>query len=358
MQIHHITPTLTNGDAVSNNLIAIANLFEQTGMNGYIFCESNHRTTNCNQSVKKFSELHKVISDEDIIIYHKSTGTKMTDEVSKLKNKVIVVYHNITPDTFFNGYNEGLIELTRWGREQLKKLKNCTYFICDSDYNKQELLENGIDDKKIITIPLLVEFDDFESESDDKIYKNMNDGKTNILFVGRVAPNKKQEDIIKSFNYYKKFLNTNSRLILVGNWSGLEKYYEELRNLVENLCLSDVHFCSHIPFSEIISYYKSADIFLCMSEHEGFCVPLLEAMYFELPIIAFNKAAVPETLNGSSILINQKDYALIAQTIDEVVNNSQLRDGIIENQKVRLKYFSKEKNEKILFEKILEVINN
>ncbi len=357
MRIHHVTQTLSNGDAVSNNLVAIVKLLDEKDIDGYIFCEQCHRRKDEGIEIIDFNEIDKHIKAEDIIIYHKSIGTKLTDKIAKLKNKVIVVYHNITPAEYFEGYNDELVKLLAWGRRQLKSLENCLHFICDSDYNKEDLIKEGIDESKMSTIPLLINFDDYQGKYDSELYNKMNDGKVNILFVGRVSPNKKHEDIIKSFNYYKKFINNESRLILVGGWTGVEKYHEELSALVNQLRLTDVHFCSHIPFSKILAYYKSADVFLCMSEHEGFCVPLLEAMSFEVPVIAYDCAAVPETLGGSSVVIKEKDYPLIAATIEEVIENTKLRKNIIARQTERLKYFEKEKIEKMTFEKLMSIIN-
>lgn len=109
------------------------------------------------------------------------------------------------------------------------------------------------------------------------------DGYTNFIFVGRVAPNKKQEDVIRAFYCYKKYCNPKSRLFIVGSYNGMERYYHRLRRYVGALELDNVVFTGHIPFAQILAYYHLADLFLCMSDHEGFCVPLVEAMYFNLP---------------------------------------------------------------------------
>lgn len=356
MKIHHITPTLAKGDAVSNNLVAIAHLLENEGYKNDIICEMNARGIEENIEIIDFTAFDDTVEDGDIIIYHHSIGTDIVDKLSKLNNKIIVVYHNITPSNYLEDYNPPLAKLAKRGRTQLKKLSNANYFICDSDYNKQDLINEGISTDNVVTIPLLIEFGDYEKEYDKEVFKSMNDGKTNILFVGRVAPNKKQEDIIKSFNYYKKLVNSNSRLILVGSWNGLEKYYEELTTLVNELQVEDVHFCSHTPFSHILAYYRTADAFLCMSEHEGFCVPVLEAMYFDVPVIAYDAAAVPETLGGASIVVKEKDYSLIAATINEVVENNELRNVVIEKQKERLKYFDNKKIEKDIIEQLIKII--
>src|SRR5690606_3919553 len=147
------------------------------------------------------------------------------------------------------------------------------------------------------------------------------DGYTNLLFVGRIAPNKKQDDIIKIFYYYKKFINPESRLILVGSYIGMERYYSELIKLVNDLDLQDVFFTGHIPFESILAYYQISHLFLCMSEHEGFCVPIVEAMLFDLPIIAYRSSAVPATLGNAGFVVSEKNYKAIAELIHIVLND-------------------------------------
>ena len=146
--------------------------------------------------------------------------------------------------------------------------------------------------------PILIPFSDYEKEPDRRVLRRYKgDGKTNLLFVGRIAPNKKQENVIRAFYFYHKYYSPDSRLFLVGSWSGMESYYERLCDYVKALGIAEhVVFTGHIRFDEILAYYHLADVFLCMSEHEGFCVPLVEAMYFHVPIVAYSCAAVPDTL--------------------------------------------------------------
>ena len=129
--------------------------------------------------------------------------------------------------------------------------------------------------------------------------KLYDDDYVNILFTGRVVPNKKQEDVIEAFYYYKRFIQPKSRLILVGSFAGIDKYHDQLEAYVNKLGLEDVIFTGQIKFDEILAYYQLADLFLCMSEHEGFCVPIVEAMYFNVPVIARDTSAIAWTLAGS-----------------------------------------------------------
>lgn len=191
-----------------------------------------------------------------------------------------------------------------------------------------------------------MELDDYKKKPDDNIIKKSKKDIKNIVFVGRVSPNKKQEDIVKSFYYYNKYFNNNSRLFIVGNYEGMERYYKQLNDLVCTLNLEKyVKFTGHIRFEEILGYYSIADLFLCMSEHEGFCVPLVESMYFKVPIIAYDSSAISFTLDGSSILVKEKDYKYIAGMMDYILENDKLREQIVSKQLNRLEQLKPERIE-------------
>lgn len=341
--IYQILPTISYGDAVSNDAINMNKVVLDLGFNGGIYAENiDPKVKDYVKHISKF----RIKSTKDIIIHHFSTGSGVNDYVRSIKDvKKIIRYHNITPEEFFKGYNDVLFNLCKKGREQLNKgYKSYSIALADSEFNKKELDE--LNYKNILTLPIILNFDDYSVSPDSRTILKYNDGKTNFLFVGRIAPNKKQEDIIKSFYYYKKYIDKDSRLFIVGSYNGMERYYSELLNLVDYLKLKDVFFTGHTSFREIISYYKIASVFLCMSEHEGFCVPILESMYFNVPIIAYNSCAVPETLGDSGILVNKKDYRIIAETINLVVNNHDIRDKLVKKQAERLKEFDENKTKK------------
>jgi len=221
------------------------------------------------------------------------------------------------------------------------------YCLADSDYNKQELIEMGYK-CQIDVLPLLIPFEDYDKVPSAKVLeKYMDDGYTNLLFVGRIAPNKKQEDIIKVFNYYKKNINSKSRLIFVGNAGGMELYYEKLQCYVKALELDDVIFTGHVGFEEILAYYRLADVFLCMSEHEGFGVPLVEAMWFDIPIIAYNSSAIPWVLGDSGVLVNNKNSILWSRLIEKILQDTVLQNEILQEQRQRLSEFSFEKTKSL-----------
>uniref|UniRef100_UPI00036E4C8D glycosyltransferase n=1 Tax=Ruminococcus flavefaciens TaxID=1265 RepID=UPI00036E4C8D len=226
------------------------------------------------------------------------------------------------------------------------------YVLADSAFNKAELVKMGYT-CPIDVRPILIKFSDYEQAPDGETVKKYSDGRKNLVFVGRIAPNKKQENVIRAFYCYKK-LNPDSRLILVGSLKGMENYHERLVKYAAALGIGDdVIFPGHIKFSEILAYYHIADAFVCMSEHEGFCVPLVEAMFFDTPIIAYDTSAISDTLGGSGVLLDSNDPVFAAAVIDRVLTDNSLRESIIEGQRRRLEDFSYDRIKNV-FEKELK----
>lgn len=189
-------------------------------------------------------------------------------------------------------------------------------------------------------MPVLIPLKKYEKPPSRKILKKyLNDEFINILFVGRVVPNKKHEDVISIFYQYYTKCNPRSRLFIVGSYEGMEKYFQRLIRYVEQLGLSNVYFTGHLKFDEILAYYKIADAFICMSEHEGFCVPLIEAMYFDIPILAYDSCAIADTLGGSGFLTNTKNPLLNAFALNRILTDKQLKNTILENEQNRLNDF-------------------
>ncbi len=355
MRIIQVIPTVSFGDAVSNDARAICKVIAEMGYKTGIYAENIDYKIN-DPHVHRLSKLPR-LTNEDIVIFNHSTGTELCKQLPTLPGRKMMIYHNITPPHFFEPYNTVAARVTRKGYSGTRFLSDkIDYVMAVSEYNAQDLRKMGYKCPMFIR-PILIPFDDYKKEPDRGVIEKYSDGYTNIVFVGRVAPNKKQEDLIKTFAYYKKNVEPKSRLIIVGNDSGMEKYSSCLKNYVEALGVDDVVFTGQISFKAILAFYKVADVFLCMSEHEGFCVPITEAMFFDVPIIAYNSSAVPDTLGGSGILVDDKDPIFLSLLIDRVVKDKELREQIIQNQKARLADFSYENMRARLIEGLNSFIN-
>lgn len=352
MQIIQILTTVSFGDAVSNDCLAIKRLLQSRGYKTAVYAENLDKRIS-DPDIRYFNKLRNV-GKNDIIIYHLSTGTILNRKIKDLPGRKYVVYHNVTPPHFFIKYSGKLAKLCSKGVGEVKDLKDTFEGgCCDSQYNLDELRSYGFTCPLSVR-PILIPFEDYKKEPDAEVVKKMKDGVKNILFVGRIAPNKCQQDLISMLYAYKKMYSDPVRLILAGNGLGMEKYVARLKCYADNLGLSaDVVFTGQISFPAILAYYSTAHCFVCMSEHEGFCVPLAEAMCFDVPILAYDCCAVPGTLNGTGILLEDKDPAVAAANLHEILNNSSLREEIVKEQRERLSDFSYE-NVSELFMKQLE----
>ena len=339
MRIFQILPVLAFGDAVGNDTRALKDVLVRIGIETEIYADVVDNRLPLH-SAKHISELPEII-ENDIILYHLSTGHELNHFVTTLRAKLVVIYHNVTPEKYFYGYNQDAYKNCYRGIRDTKMLaKYADYALADSEYNRQELITYGYK-CEVDVLPILIPFEDYKKKPSEKIIKRYSDGKTNILFTGRIAPNKKHEDLITSFYYYKKNYNVSSRLILAGSYAGMDNYYQRLLDYIHKLGLEDdVVMPGMSKFNEILAYYHVADVFLCMSEHEGFCVPLVESMFFDIPIVARNTTAIEWTLGGSGFLFDGQDPIETAGIINRVLTDEELRKNILYNQRIRLKGFS------------------
>ena len=328
------------GDAVGNDVMAINEVLKSAGYMTGVFVAKFDKKVNKKDvyNVKMLMSL----KEDDVVIYHLASQDPLVEIVKKLPCKVVLRYHNVTPPQFFKPYDSVSEMVTKNGLLQVEELKDYVdYGMVVSEFNKQDLIGMGYK-CPIDVVPIVIPFDDYKKTPDKDVVEKYSDGITNILFVGRGAPNKKIEDVITAFATYKEKYDSSARLFLVGNYDKKSKYQRVINDTIEKLQVKDVIFPGHISFEAILAYYSVADVFLCMSEHEGFCVPLLEAMSFELPIVAYDCAAVPGTLGGAGELFSNKDYNDVAMKIDKIVKDEEYRQQLIDGQIKRLKDFEYE----------------
>jgi L-malate glycosyltransferase len=185
-------------------------------------------------------------------------------------------------------------------------------------------------------LPVVPDFSHLEVAGDTTLAGDFDDGWTNVLFVGRVIPNKKFEDVIRAFHAYRTRHNPRSRLLLVGSYSGFERYLAMLQGLIARLGTPDIHFLGHVSNEELTALYDVADLFLCASEHEGFCVPLIEAFHKGVPVLAYASTAIPATMDGGGVLYESKDPLDVARLMEAVTSDSRIENAVVESQDAAL----------------------
>jgi len=333
--IYQFVPAISKGDAVSNDIFALSAALTKTGKPNRIAAKSIPAFFQ--ERVDSFSAFAEKITSEDLLIYHMAVGCEMNKWIMSQTCRKVMIYHNITPENYFTYYDINSAAVTRQGRHDLALMApHFDLAIGDSEYNAQELRDLGY--KNVHSLPLLIPFADYEATPDRALLEKYDDDYLNLLFVGRMVPNKCIEDIISAFSLLKK-LRPRSRLFLVGSQS-MERYAHKLINYVTNLELEDVIFAGFTTFPEILAYYKLADLFLCMSEHEGFCVPVVEAMLFDIPVLAYASSAVPETLGVAGVVFSEKNFPYISGLINKIASDESIRTSILAAQRERLKAFA------------------
>lgn len=340
IRVHQMTATLAYGDAISNDILEIDRRLKQWGLDAYIYAENvEPRLAHVGQLDQAYE---RYLGDpDDLLIYHYSIYTANLKLYAQSRNRKIVIYHNITPPEFFQGFDSHLESLCRFGRLALPQLQDCELALAVSEFNRRELIAAGIPEERTAVLPIFLGLEEFvRTERDPALYRRMRqDGRTNLLYVGRLAPNKGCDDLIKLFYAYHRHINPATDLWLVGSRS-FTAYVRYLEALVARLGLEDVvRFTDRVSLSELRTCYEASDTLLYGSRHEGFGVPLLEAMHFGLPIVAYAAAAVPETLGGAGVLFNRWAYAEVAELLDLVQVETGFRQQIIAGQRRRLADF-------------------
>jgi len=353
-----IVSCFSYGDAICNSVIEMKKLLLQMGYVSKIYVESIRDKDAAINVVDGTIDNFPPLSESDIIIYQLCGSIGFLEKLEKFRCKKIIMYRNITPPSFYKEFDlKKELALKEGIREAGNFAGKFDYYLTVSEYNKQCLIAMGYPEQKISVLPVFIPFDIYENKKNYVDKRKYDDDYVNILFVGRIVPNKCIEDIIKVYAYYKKHIRYKSRLIFVGK-SELPSYQEALDDYIAELSLSDVDFLGHVRTEELINIYNSASIFLCMSEHEGFCVPLVEAMYFQIPIIAYSSTAIPETLGNSGILVDKKDPCMIAGIIERIIIDKNLSSSIINAQNAQLIKFKPEHIKELymkLFNKLIEI---
>jgi glycosyltransferase involved in cell wall biosynthesis len=331
--VHQVLATLGYGDAIGHEVLGIQRVLRSAGYASEIFVETadrrlEHLTTD-------YREMVGWVAPGDLLIHHFSIGSRASRTAYAMPGRMVLVYHNITPPEYFLGVHKDLVKLCFRGRRELTAYTSrCDLALGDSEYNRVELEGLGFRDTGVL--PVVPDFSHLDVPPDTLSAAAFDDGWTNVMFVGRVIPNKKFEDAIRAFHVYRTRHNPRARLLLVGSYSGFEKYFAMLQSLIARRGTPDVHFLGHVSNEELTALYDVADLFLCASEHEGFCVPLIESFYKRVPVLAFAATAVPATMDGGGVLYDTKDPFHVARLMAALLDDAELEGAVVRSQDAAL----------------------
>jgi glycosyltransferase involved in cell wall biosynthesis len=328
-----LTPTLTSADAVSNDVLTMRSVLTRRGHEVRIFAESTNIAGE--QIEPPGAALSYLRTNNDVLIYHHSIGCPAgVDTMKAASCRKIVKYHNVTPPEFFEGISKQHQHLCESGRSQLTEIvaSRADLYLAASAYNKSDLIAAGSNNDKTFVVPPFNQADQLRaSEANLKLLDTYRDENVNLVTVGGVRPNKGHADLIEAFASYYYDFNSQARLFIVGaENSAFEGYREMLEEFMEWWSIdSRIVFTGEVSNESLKSYYLLADALLMTSEHEGFCVPLVEAMALKVPIVAYASTAIPETADDAAIVWDRRDPYLMAQSINLLQTNEEARMALV-----------------------------
>jgi glycosyltransferase involved in cell wall biosynthesis len=335
--IHQFVHTLSYGDAISSEVLALRRAFKEMEIESEIYCINVH--PRYKGQARDYRDFLKDQGQDfaGTVLLHYSLGSPLNDLYSSLKTaRRSLIYHNLTPPHWFEGVNPRIVADIKRGQEELPGLCAMTdLLIADSAYNAGELKELGFN---AVVLPLMIDPARWDVPTNQGIASIVRTGAAiNVVHIGRFAPNKKIEDIIKIFYFLHHHINRDSRLWLVGIDIDTELYSFSIKRLVEELRLSHaVTFAGCLDDTEIRALYENCTAYICMSEHEGFCLPAIEAMHFGLPVVAYASSALPDTIGGGGVLVTEKRHPEIAELINQIHVDPQIKSVLVARGKERV----------------------
>jgi glycosyltransferase involved in cell wall biosynthesis len=358
-EAHQLVAGFRQGDAISQMALVIQKVLRSWGLASEIIAE--HVPSDARRSASLLQEFASCIHPRQLLIYHYSLDSAATDVFLHHAGKKLLLYQNITPAHFFAGYSEAHLRLARSGRERLPAVIRASHLCMGgSRYNCLELEEYGAVDPRVL--PVLPDLENLLHTDPDPDVMGRFGGDTGrhgptVIFVGRLSPNKRQDNVIRAFWHYRHTFEPRARLIFVGGF-GPERYLRELRGMVGDMGLSDaVTFADYVDDRTLAAYYRVADVYLSMSEHEGCGVPLIEAMRFDIPVVAYAAAAVPYTLGDGGVLIHDRDPNTVAAVLNQVRTEPEFRKAVLSRQRRRLEDFAPAKVAAMLQSYVEEVLS-
>jgi L-malate glycosyltransferase len=338
-----VIPSIIEHDAVSNHTFEAQRLLRELGFQSEIYAAI--LGPGVEGRVRPVSQLGEYASAERWLLYQCSIGSPVADAFAADPGKKLLDYHNITPAELVERWIPPLAAESRLGRQQLGELAPLVGFaIADSEFNAAELRRFGFARAEVVSV--LIESANLEVVADtatlDRLELATSHGGSDWLFVGQVAPHKAQHEIVAALACYRKAYGEPARLHLVGRPMG-SAYLDSVRTFADSLDLADaVELPGSVPAAELSAYYESADVFVCLSHHEGFCVPIVEAMARGLAVVAADVAAVPGTLGDAGVLLRRRDPAYVAAAVHELLEDRATRASLVRRGLERAKLFSLE----------------
>ena len=338
MRVDQWVPALHRGDAIGDSARLMRDALRSWGHSADVY--ALELDADLEGDGRRFSDWRPGDRD-DVVVLHFALPSPLSPAFRAHRGRRVLLHHNITPPEYFLGWDDDMARICRVGREQLAELApHADLGLADSEFNRLELEALGA--RRTGVLPIHLDFARYREAPNPVLARLLEDGRTNLLFVGRLAPNKRPEDLVRLASCWKRWLSPDVRLVLVGKPPRHRRYFDALQAFAyeEGLTPAEVVFSGHVAHDELLACYASARVFVSMSEHEGFCVPLVESMLTGVPVLAYEAAAVPYTLGGAGVLFSEKRLAEVAETARLLATDEDLRARVLAGQRRRLEAFA------------------
>ncbi len=346
MRIDQWVPALHRGDAIGDSARLMRDAFRRLGHAADVY--ALELDADLVGDGRAFDEW-RAGGPRDVVILHYALPSPLTAALREHRGRRVLLHHNVTPPEFFEPWDAELARICRLGRDELGTLRgHVDLALGDSEFNRRELQAAGFERTGVLPIYLdfarYVQADGRPRAGNRVLRRLLDDGLTNLLFVGRVAPNKCPDDLIRLASYWRRFIAPDVRLLLVGKLPRRRIYFDALQALFyeHGFTPAEVVFTGHVSHDDLLAYYRAAHVFVSMSAHEGFGVPLVEAMLMDLPVMAYGAAAIGDTLGGAGVQFSEKRFAELGELAHALASDVALRARVLHGQRQRLATFAPE----------------
>jgi glycosyltransferase involved in cell wall biosynthesis len=352
VRVDQFVPGFVRHDAIGNHVVQVRRAFREAGFQSDIWGEViDPRLVH---EARSFTRCPPEPDPDRLILYHASTDSSMAkwlQEAAAAGQAVAIDYHNVTPAKYFARWEPPAARSMRLARQQLESLVGTPGLaVADSSYNEDELVQLGFQETAVC--PLLVDLERYHADPDRRtlarLRRRREAGGRSWLFVGRISPNKCQHDVIAAFALYLRLFDPDAHLTLVGGPTS-PRYLRALETMIDELGLTTrVEIRAGLADPSLLAHFVTADVFVCLSEHEGFCVPILEAMELGLPVVAYSAAAVTETVGEAGVLLANKDPLAVACAVGDLLGDPARRAALASAGRVRAGEHSLERTSKTM----------
>jgi len=340
LRIDQWVPALHRGDAIGDSARLMRDAFRAWGHEADVY--GLELDEDLEGDGRPFSQW-RAGGAGDVVILHYALPSPLSAALETHRGRRVLLHHNITPPEFFVGHDPELARICAIGQREFRRLApHVDLGLADSEFNRRELEEAGF--ARTGVLPIYLDFRRYRERPDPVLARMLADGRTNLLFVGRVTPNKRQEDLVRLASYWRRFISPDVRLLLVGKLPRRRSYYDALQSFFyeEGFTPAEVIFTGHVDHAELLACYAEADVFVSASAHEGFGVPLVEAMLMDVPVLACRAGAVPDTLGDAGVQYSEARVDEVAEMAHRLVADGALRQAVLAGQRERLQAFAPE----------------